>query len=312
VQFPSIGSVASHQLTPKDLDLPGFISIGGTAQRIGPGFLGMMYAPFTIQNPGTPPENIRPHSSLGTGSEQEERINRRRRLFYTVEDNFRQNLVPGANEEQLKSLAGAAQSHSDIYTKAFSLVVSPRGKVFDLANEPASLQDEYGRNNFGRGCLLARKLVEAGVTAVEVDLGGWDLHNNTHATLSGQRLPVLDAAMGALVRDLNDRGLWKNTVLVWMGEFGRTPRINPGRGRDHWPNSWTTVLAGGGIKGGQAYGETSKDGMEVAKNPVTVPDFMATIVKALGIDPEKQLNSNVGRPIRIADKTGNPIKEIVG
>jgi uncharacterized protein (DUF1501 family) len=115
-----------------------------------------------------------------------------------------------------------------------------------------------------------------------------------------------------LMSDLKERGLLDDTLIVWMGEFGRTPRINPGRGRDHWPNSWATVLAGGGIKGGQAYGKTSKDGMTVEEHPTSVPDFLATVVQALGIDPEKQNNSNVGRPIRIVDKPGKPIKEIVG
>jgi hypothetical protein len=312
VQYPAIGSVVNHQLTPKELDLPGFISIGGTGQRIGPGFLGMTFAPFTVQNPGTPPENIRPHSSLGMGSDQEERIRRRQRLFYTVEDNFRQNLVPGAKEEDLKQLAGAAQAHSDIYGKAFSLVVSPRGKVFDLASESKTLLDEYGNNNFGRGCLLARKLVEAGVNAVEVDLGGWDLHQNTHATLSTQRLPTLDAAMGALTRDLVDRGMWKNTVVVWMGEFGRTPRINQNAGRDHWARCWSVVVGGGAIKGGVAYGATDANGTGIKDNPVTVPDLFATIYKGLGLDPATQVRDNLGRPLAIAGDTAKPISALVG
>jgi uncharacterized protein (DUF1501 family) len=112
--------------------------------------------------------------------------------------------------------------------------------------------------------------------------------------------------------DLKERGLLDSTLIIWMGEFGRTPLINPGNGRDHWPNSWATVLCGGGINGGQAYGKTSENGMEIADNPTSVPDFMATVIRGLGIDHEKQNNSNVGRPIRIVDKVGTPIKEIVG
>src|SRR5262249_39612110 len=138
---------------------------------------------------------------------------------------------------------------------------------------------------------------------------GWDTHDNNFnqvKALSG----VLDQAWSTLMTDLKDRGLLDSTLIVWMGEFGRTPRINPQRGRDHFPNAWSTVLAGGGIKGGQAYGETTKDGMKVAKNPVNVPNFIATICKAIGVDPTKQNMSNVGRPIRIADAGSKPIKEV--
>src|SRR5262249_25922685 len=171
---------------------------------------------------------------------------------------------------------------------------------------------------FGQGCLLARRLIERGVPFVEVTMGGinnqvfgWDTHGDNFNQVKALS-EVLDKAWGALMDDLKDRGLLDSTLIVWAGEFGRTPRINGGRGRDHWPNSWSTVLCGGGIKGGQAYGKTSADGMEVKENPVKPPDFIATIVKALGINPEKNNNSNVGRPIPIAEKGGNPIKEVVG
>jgi hypothetical protein len=301
VAYPHLGSIANHQLTPKEFDLPGFISIGG-GMRIGPGFLGMTYAPFTIQNPGQPPENIRAPGSLGQDRELEERVRRRQRLFYTIEDNF---TAAQRSSEAAAGIKDSAQDHTDIYGKAFNLLVSPRGKVFDLANEPQRVLQAYGNNNFGRGCLLARKLVEAGVTAVEVDLGGWDLHNNTHATLAGQRCPTLDPAMGQLVADLVDRGLWQNTVLVWMGEFGRTPRINQNAGRDHWSRSWSIVIGGGSMKGGQAYGETNETGTAVKDKPVKVGDLYATLFKALGLDPKTQVRDNIGRPMAIAD--GNPI-----
>jgi uncharacterized protein (DUF1501 family) len=191
-------------------------------------------------------------------------------------------------------------------------------KAFDLDEEKASVRDAYGRNLFGQGCLLARRLVERGVPFVEVTLGGvnggafgWDTHQNNFELVK-QLCGVLDPAWATLMKDLDERGLLDSTLIVWMGEFGRTPRINRGNGRDHWPNSWSTVLAGGGIKGGQAYGRTSDDGMEVKENPVTTADFIATIARGLGIDHEKQNNSNVGRPIRFADKAGKPIKEVVG
>lgn len=298
--FPSLGSVASQQLTPKELSIPGFISVGSPAQ--GPGFLGMNYAPFTVQNPGQPPENIKPHSSL---SGDDYRVRRRQQLFYALEDDFEKR-------------GDAAKAHKDIYHKAFSLVASAEGKVFDLRNEKQSTIEDYcgtgpmsGNNNFGRGCLLARKLVEAGVTCVEVDLGSWDNHNGIFPILRNQHLPRLDKAMAALVKDLVDRGMWQNTVVVWMGEFGRTPRINQNAGRDHWPKL-SVVVGGGAFKGGMVYGATSKDGMDVTENPVTVPDLFATLYKGMGIDPTTQIRDPIGRPFPLAGDNGKPIASLLG
>jgi hypothetical protein len=297
VNFPSIGSVASYQLTPKELALPGFIAIGRPAD--GPGFLGMNYAPFTVQNPGQPPANIRAPDMLGRDIEQMERVARRRRLFVSVEDQF-----------LAEKRGDAAKSHSDIYDKAYKLIASPLGKVFNLGAEKKSLAAEYGANGFGQGCLLARRLVEAGVTCVEVDLGGWDLHSGVFQALKNQRLPMLDKGMGTLVRDLVDRGLWHNTVLVCMGEFGRTPRINQNAGRDHWARCWSVVVGGGVIKGGQVFGATDKDGTGIKGNEVaTVGDLFATLYKGLGLEPTLQIRDNLGRPLPLAE--GKPIKQLV-
>jgi hypothetical protein len=327
VTFPAMGAVASSQLTPKDLPLPGFIGIGGTAQRIGPGFLGMMYAPFTVQNAGQPPENIKAPSNLGNDNEAMERLHRRQRLFFTVEDNFAEAGFPhlvrektGLSDAQRRKLekeeaalreqAGSpAQSHEAIYKKAFDLTVSPLRTVFEVSKEPAKVQDAYGRNGFGMGCLLARKLVEQGVTCVEVDLGGWDNHAQIFNTLKRGNGPTLDKAMGTLVADLVDRGLWKNTVVLWMGEFGRTPRINQNTGRDHWARCWSVVLGGGAIQGGHVYGATSKDGMDVASDPASLGDLFATVYKGLGIDPTTKIRDNLGRPLEIAE--GKPLKGLV-
>jgi hypothetical protein len=287
INYPSLGAVASHQLTSRELDLPGFVSIGRPAD--GPGFLGMNYAPFTAQNPGQPPANLRPPqgSSLDL-----DRVRRRQRLFFDVEDGF------------VKEKRGdAAQAHSDMYRKAFNLVASSRGKVFNLSGEKQSLRTEYGMNAFGQGCLLARRLVEAGVTAVEVDLGGWDMHNGIFPALRNRSLPDLDRGMGTLVKDLADRGLWKNTVVVWMGEFGRTPRVNQNAGRDHWARCWSVVVGGGGLKGGQVYGSTNRDGTDVQDNPCSVGDLFATLFKGLGIDPKLQIRDNIGRPTDMAPGT---------
>jgi uncharacterized protein (DUF1501 family) len=311
VSYPAMGSVASSLLTAKDLPLPGFIGVGGTAQRIGPGFLGMQYAPFTVQNAGQPPANIKAPGGLGgTDGETMERLRRRQRLFYTVEDNFAEGAFPHLKAPADREAAGsAAEAHEAVYKKAFDLTVSPLRTVFEVSREPAKVLDAYGRNGFGQGALLARKLVEQGVTCVEVDLGGWDNHNNIFNTLKRGNGPTLDKGMGTLVQDLVDRGLWKNTVVLWMGEFGRTPRINQNTGRDHWARCWSVVIGGGAIKGGQVHGSTSKDGMDVKDGACSIGDLFATVYKGLGLDPGTKVRDNLGRPLEIAE--GKPLAGLV-
>lgn len=313
VQYPAIGSIASSLLTSKELALPGFIGVGGTAQRIGPGFLGMMYAPFSVQNAGQPPANIKPPASLGSSQmEQDERLRRRQRLFYTVEDQFAQGNFPHLVKAEDRENAGSsAQAHASIYKKAFDLTISPLRNVFDISKEPTSVIDAYGgrANGFGMGCLLARKLVEQGVTCVEIDLGGWDNHAGIFNTIRTGNGPRLDKGMGNLMKELEERGLLKNTVVMWMGEFGRTPRINQNAGRDHWARCWSVVIGGGAIKGGQVYGSTSEDGMDVKDNPCSIGDVFATVFKGLGVDPATQVRDNIGRPLAIAD--GKPLKGLI-
>jgi uncharacterized protein (DUF1501 family) len=321
VTHPAMGSIVSSLLTPKELPLPGFIGVGGTAQRIGPGFLGMMYAPFTVQSATQPPANIKAPESVGSGHDAEERQRRRQRLFYAVEDNFADNQFPHLasknNKEEREALGDAASAHSTIYKKAFDLTVSPLKAVFEVRTENPKTIADYGGmpNQFGMGCLLARKLIEKGVSCVEVDLGGWDMHANIFNSIKGQGNNMgnggrLDKGMGALVKDLVDRGKWKDTVVLWMGEFGRTPRINQNAGRDHWARCWSVVVGGGAIKGGQVYGATSGDGMDIAKDPCTVGDLFATVFKGLGLDPEgTKVRDNLGRPMSIAD--GKPVSALV-
>lgn len=325
VQYPHIGALASSQLTDKELALPGFIGVGGTAQRIGSGFLGMEFAPFTVQNAGQPPANIAMQASLGASeNERIERNRRRQRLFYEVEDNFAQNGFPhlrsnkpqgpekDAEEAALREAAGSsAQAHSAVYKKGFDLTLSPLRTVFDIAREPASVIEAYGgrANGFGMGCLLARKLVEQGVTCVEIDLGGWDNHAGIFNTIRTGNGPRLDRGMGTLVKELTERGLLKNTVVMWAGDFGRTPRINQNGGRDHWARGWSVVVGGGAIKGGQVYGATTPDGMDVADKPCSIGDVFATVFKGLGIEPSTQVRDNLGRPISIAE--GKPLEGLV-
>ena len=312
VQYPALGAQASALLTPKDLPLPGFIGVGGTAQRIGPGFLGMMNAPFTVQNAGQPPENIKAPASLGSETETMERLRRRQRLFYSVEDTFAENSFPHMRKPEDREAAGsAAQAHTSIYKKAFDLTVSPLRTVFEISTEPASVIDAYGgrTNQFGMGCLLARKLVEKNVTCVEIDLGGWDNHAGIFNTIRTGNGPRLDKGMGNLVKELVERDKWKDTVVMWMGDFGRTPKINQNGGRDHWARCWSVVIGGGAIKGGQAYGSTSSDGMDIKDKPCTIGDLFATVYKGLGLDPTSQVRDNLGRPMAIAD--GKPLEGVV-
>jgi hypothetical protein len=311
VQFPAIGAVTAQQVASKDLPLPAFIGIGGTAQRIGPGFLGMVHAPFTVQNPGQPPENIR-SPSLGDEKTTMERLRRRQRLFYNVEDPFGESAFPHLSKAADRESAGSAgDAHATVYKKAFDLTVSPLRTVFEVNKEPRSVIDAYGgtQNRFGMGCLLARKLVEKGVAAVEIDLGGWDNHANIFNTIRTGNGPRLDKGMGNLVKELVERGMWKNTVVVWMGEFGRTPRINQNGGRDHWGRCWSVVVGGGAIKGGVAHGATSSDGTDIDRDPVRIGDLFATLYKGLGIDPGTKVRDNLGRPLEIAE--GKPIASLV-
>jgi hypothetical protein len=323
VQYPTLGSLFSRELERPGAELPNFVSIAPypffSPAAYGPGFLGPQYAPMVLGDdqqplipiPGSQPANYEdglrvPDLDLPAGVSVQRAANRAE-LLNEMEHDF------------IASRPGLpAQSHRGAYQRAVTLMRSAATRAFDLDEEPARLRDRYGRNLFGQGCLLARRLVERGVPFVEVTLAtlgnltlGWDTHINNFDSV--RRLSeVLDPAWATLMIDLKDRGLFDSTLIVWMGEFGRTPRINPQGGRDHWANAWTTVLAGGGIRGGQAHGRTSADGTTVeSERPTSVPDFIATIARALGIDGTRQNLSNVGRPIRLVEPSGRAIAEVL-
>jgi uncharacterized protein (DUF1501 family) len=229
-----------------------------------------------------------------------------------VEDNFAESAFPHLRKSEERESAGsAAQAHEAIYKKGFDLTVSTLRTVFDVDKEPAKTIAAYGgkQNGFGMGALLARRLVEKGVTAVEVDLGGWDTHANNFNQLKTGVGKRLNEGMGALVADLVDRGMWKNTVVLWMGEFGRTPRINQNAGRDHWARCWSVVIGGGAIQGGQIHGSTSKDGMDIGSDPCSVGDLFATVYKGLGLDADTKIRDNLGRPLSLSE--GKPLKGLV-
>jgi hypothetical protein len=319
IQYPTLGSLVSKELGAEDAPLPNFVGIGPfrffNVAAYSPGFLGPQYAPLIVADGGqffgqqgrTYEQALKVQDiDLPAGVDRQQ-ADARIELLGDMESDFLSQ-HPGV----------APLSHKTAYDRAVKLMKTEANKAFNLDEEPPMLRDAYGRNLFGQGCLLARRLVERGVPFVEVTLArnenmgpfGWDTHAQNFDAV--KRLSaVLDPAWGTLMEDLKQRGLLDSTLIVWMGEFGRTPRINGNQGRDHYPNAWSTVLSGGGIKGGQAFGKTSADGTKVETRPISVGDFLATICLALGIDPMKQNVSNVGRPIRIADKNAQPIKEII-
>lgn len=290
VDYPSYGAVIAHELMSQrpELAIPPFVSVGGASE--GPGFLGMSWAPLNVSSNGRI-RNL--DSSLG-----KERIGQRQIALKAIEDGF-----IGQRRGNL------AEDHRKVLGKTYDLLGSEQMKAYEVDKEPQEVKEKYGVNGFGQGCLLARRLVEAGVPFVEVDLGGWDNHQGIFRTLENDRLPVLDKAMAALTEDLEQRGLLKDTMIVWMGEFSRTPRINADAGRDHWARAWSVVVGGGGIKGGQAVGSTNADGTEVVGEPYSSEDLMASVCQGLGISLETTFTSRNGRPMKIAN-SGKIIKEL--
>ena len=204
----------------------------------------------------------------------------------------------------------SAEDHQKILKKTLYLMTSRQMEAFKVNLEPAAVRERFGNNNFGRGCLMARRLVEQGVPFVEVDFGGWDNHQNIFPTLKDDKLPIMDRAMSALTEDLEQRGLLQDTAIIWMGEFSRTPRINGNAGRDHWARAWSVVMGGAGMKGGLAVGETNEDGTRVLTDPYVSEDIMATVCAALGISLETTFTSRSGRPMKIANG-GKVIRELL-
>jgi hypothetical protein len=315
VEYPTLGSLVSKELGDDTAELPNFVSISPfqvfNPAAYGPGFLGPRYAPATVGASDPPGGQGSTYSQLrlenlnlpaGVNGEQSDD---RLRLWSRLEQGF------------LATHSGpSAAAHRLVYERAVRLMRSPAAAAFDLEQEPAAVRDAYGRGRFGQGCLLARRLIERGVPFVEVTLGGfdgspigWDTHQNNFPAVKSLS-EQLDAGWGTLLAELAERGLLEQTTILWMGEFGRTPKINAQAGRDHFNAAWSCVLAGGGIRGGQVYGRTSDDGMTVSENPVSASALLATLCAALGIEPGKQNTNDLGRPISITE--GQPVAELLG
>lgn len=323
VKVPSLPASLAQELSAASADIPDYVSILPNSfinpAAFSAGFLGAAREPLTVGGSqplgpnGLPlptaapasdqPADLRVDNLLPPDGLDIERLQRRKAYWAMLQDRY------GAAQRR-----GAPATHDTVYRRAMQLAESSLAGAFNLREEDDSARRAYGISPFGQGCLMARRLIEYGVPVVEVSLNGmnnalgWDSHTDNFKivqSLSEQ----LDLGWSQLMIELEERGLLESTTIAWMGEFGRTPEINSMGGRDHFPDAWSCVLGGGSIAGGAIIGKTSADGKEVVDRPVTVPELLATICTAVGVDPHKENISDERRPIKIAD--GQPIAELL-
>ncbi len=299
LEHPAIGCIASHQLGTQNDEMPAFVTVdagydlridGGRLYRSVPAYLGPQHAPLAVNEPNRGLENLRQ-----TGTDFDARLE----MIAGSERRF-------AEEYRLP----AVSARQSAFERAVRLMRSSRARAFNLDTEPARMRDEYGRHRFGQSCLLARRLVESGVNFVEIFHRGWDDHSGAGRNMI-QRAPWLDRAIATLIRDLKQRGMLDDTLIVWMGEFGRTP----GDGNGHFSSAWSTMWAGGGIRTGITVGRTSEGprnpGSSVIERPISAPDFVTTLCMALGIDTHQEFHAAGARPMPIVDPTARPIQELL-
>jgi uncharacterized protein (DUF1501 family) len=289
VQHPSLGAWASKRMGEPASGLPAFVSLNGASHHAG--FFGVQHGPFIVRPAGELP--------LDVASEVDPaRFKARQKLLGDLESSF-----------SARTGDPKVDGRRDLYVKADHLMFASELVAFDVSKEPDAVVKSYGDSAFGKACLTAARLVGAGVRFVEVTLDGWDTHKNGFERTKNL-MKQLDPAMSGLLVDLERRGLLDETLIVWMGDFGRTPRINGDDGRDHHPAAWSAVLAGAGIRGGVVHGETDAEGAKVVKDAVSVPDLLATIATAVALDPDDTVMSPAGRPIALTDH-GTPIKALL-
>lgn len=302
--FPCFGSTIAKERGYRNGMFP-FVQLGRNIDRRFnggvAGFLGDQYNAFEVGDDPSA-QNFRVRDlSLPTEAERA-RFERRYNMLAEVDRRQRQS----------ESGTTPAQARDIFYERAHSLVTSPVAKrAFDLTQEPAPLRDKYGRNSLGQSCLLARRLIEAGVHFVTITEGGWDTHQNNFRSLKDRQLPRLDKAYAALLEDLHQRGLLASTLVVWFGDFGRTPKVNPSAGRDHWSTAGVACMGGGGVKCGEVVGATSALGEVVVDSPVAPEDIAATIYTALGVPLHTRYQSQDGRPIELCPE-GRPVRQLLG
>ena len=289
---PSIGAIATQELPDDKIEIPQFISLGSPPFPPRGGFLGDKLDAFQVFNPGQNGQNLRTHVT-------DDRQSRRLKNLEVVSQSFRR----GRSSRVDQTL------HQHTVEAALRMMTSDQLKAFHVDSEPAAVRDAYGRLSFGTGCLVARRLLEVGVRSIEVSLDGFDSHaNNLLAHVN--RAKELDPALAALFKDLADRDLLQSTVVLVIGEFGRTPKINPLQGRDHWPTGFSCLIGGGGLRSGAVLGSTDHTGQKIQpEDPIEVADLHATVLKALGVDYAKEVITPIGRPMKYC--AGTPIERLM-
>lgn len=293
IRHPAMGAWLLRLSDRTNKSLPGNVRIGGDSRHPGAGFMEAKYSPLPIGDPTAGLQNSKLPGNVG-----QEQFQKRLSLSDQLDQDFRARF----NQKQVRS-------YTDAYSDAIRLMSSKELEAFNVYLEPEQTRLAYGDDPFGQGCLLARRLVENDVRFVEVTMGGWDTHQSNFVRVP-ERAEILDQALASLLADLSDRGLLEKTLVVLATEFGRTPTINQNAGRDHYPKAFCGLLAGGGIRGGVAYGKTDEKGTEAVENSVEVPQFNATIAQALGLPLTKIIKSPSKRPFTVANKA-KPISELL-
>ena len=288
--YPHLGSLICSELGMRDGGLPGCVTIGGD-DGVGSGFLAPETAPFLVEKIDDPLEDLKTLTSSW-------RLEDRAKLLQAQNEGFRKS-----HDEK------RTQEHQRAYDRALALMKSPHLKAFDISGESDETKRLYGGGAFSRACLMARRLVEAGTRFVEVRLADWDSHSDNFNRQKGL-MSQLDPGFAGLLEDLGRRSMLGETLVVWLSEFGRTPKVNAAQGRDHFTRAWSAVLAGGGIQGGRVVGSTTDDGMEVADRPVSVDDLYTTLFDRLGIDPSKKVATGTGRSVKLLDG-GRVVRELL-
>ncbi|MDA1311782.1 MAG: DUF1501 domain-containing protein [Acidobacteria bacterium] len=293
MEFPSVGSVVSKQLGPRN-GMPPYVAVPSTFPSYGAGYLGGEHNPFISGDPNV--SDYRPRDLSLPSDVDWSRLGDRRWLLKQMDAKF----------ESIES-SPDFKAMDSFYERAYSLLSSPAAKnAFDIQQEPEALREHYGRTPVGQGCLLARRLVEGGVRFVTVAKGwlNYDTHGDNFNRMKKALLPEFDRAFAALLEDLDQRGMLDTTLVIAMGEFGRTPKINNAAGRDHHGNAWSVVLAGAGIPGGRVMGATDKHADEITDFPVEPEDLLYSIYRILGVDARHEYQTFLGRPKRILDTGG--------
>jgi len=289
IKHPTIGAWAQSILGPSHQTLPSSVCVNRGPDH-GNGFFSSAFSPLPIHDPEA-------GLQFASSDAPAELMQKRLSLLNNLDSSFRGKF----QDTNLKS-------YSDFYDSTLKLLGSADLKAFALDDEPDDIRSKYGKNKFGQGCLLARRLIQHGVRSIEVAFGSWDMHNDIDKAMEDKGA-VLDTALSALIQDLEANGLFSSTIIALCSEFGRTPKINSRNGRDHYPKVFSTLLAGGGIRGGTVYGASDKEGREVADKQATIQDFHSTIGHALGMDVDQVVMSASGRPFTVGDK-GKIITEL--